>query len=131
MPIPSSPGPDRRQLLSGLLLLLLILAFTRSLATQIPQNKQEPPAKIAVSGNLVLITASVTDARGPFAPGLKADEFRVLEDGRQPELTIFEVGDTPVTVGSVDAHNRSMRSKLPGLAAAENTTLAPMEKEAE
>ena len=92
--------------------------------------KQDPPSKIAVSVNLVLITASVTDARGPFDPGFKANEFWVLEDGRQQELTIFEVGNTLVTVGLVVDRSRSIGSKLPGLAAAENSTSAPMEKEA-
>jgi len=70
------------------------------------------------------------ESRGPFDTGFKADEFCVLENGRQQELTIFEVGKTPVTVGLVVDRSRSIGSKLPGLAAAENSTSAPMEKEA-
>jgi Ca-activated chloride channel family protein len=124
MPTPSSPGPDRRKLrrfLAVLFLLLLTLCFTRSLATECSPEKQEPPSKIAVSVNLVLIPAIVTDARGAFVAGLKAEDFRVLENGRQQELTVFEVGDTPVTVGLVVDHSRSMGSKLPGVAAAVNS----------
>ena len=121
MPTPISPGPDRRTLrwfLAVLFLLLLILVFTRSLAKQVSPVKQQPPPKIAVSVNLVLIPASVTDSRGEFVPGLQAGDFRVLEDGRPQELTVFEVGDTPVTVGLVVDHSRSMGSKLPAVAAA-------------
>jgi Ca-activated chloride channel family protein len=121
MSTPISPGLDRRTLrwfLAVLFLLLLILVFTRSLAKQVSPVKQQPPPKIAVSVNLVLIPASVTDARGEFVPGLKSEEFRVLEDGRQQELTVFEVGDTPVTVGLIVDHSRSMGSKLPAVAAA-------------
>jgi Ca-activated chloride channel homolog len=117
----SSPAPDRRILrwfLAILFLLLLMLAFTRSLARQGSPEKQASPPKIAVSVNLVLIPASVTDTRGEFVPGLKAGDFRVLEDGRPQELTVFEVGDTPVTVGLVVDHSRSMGSKLPAVAAA-------------
>jgi Ca-activated chloride channel family protein len=124
MPTPRSPGPDRRKVrlfLVVLFLLLFILAFTRSLARKGPPDKQEAQSKIAVSVNLVLIPASVTDARGAFVPGLKAGEFRVLEDGRPQELTVFEVGDTPVTVGLVVDHSRSMGSKLPGVVAAVNS----------
>lgn len=124
MPTPDSPGPPRRKLrllLALLFLLLLILTFTRSLAAPVWQEKQQPPATIAVSVNLVLIPASVTDARGAFVSGLKADQFRVLEDGRPQELTVFEVGDTPVTVGLVVDHSRSMGSKLPAVAAAVNS----------
>ena len=124
MPTRSEPRPTRRKLrllLAMLFLLLLILAFTRSLATQVSPEKQQAPPTIAVSVNLVLIPTSVTDARGAFVPGLKAEQFRVLEDGRQQELTVFEVGDTPVTVGLVVDHSRSMGSKLPAVAAAVNS----------
>ncbi|HWO35903.1 MAG TPA: hypothetical protein VNO32_44505, partial [Candidatus Acidoferrum sp.] len=121
MSTPIFSGPDRRTLrwfLAVLFLLFFILALTRSLARQGSPEKQASPPKIAVSVNLVLIPASVTDARGEFVPGLKAEEFRVLEDGRQQALTVFEVGDTPVTVGLVVDHSRSMGSKLPAVAAA-------------
>jgi len=124
MPTPSSSKGNRLKLrlfLAVLFLLLLILAFTRSLATQVSLGKQQTPPKIAVSVNLVLIPASVTDARGAFVPGLKAEEFRVFEDGWPQELTVFEVGDTPVTVGLVVDHSRSMGSKLPAVAAAVNS----------
>jgi VWFA-related protein len=104
-----------------LFLLLLIFAFSRSLATQVSPEKQQGPPKIVVSVNLVLIPVSVTDARGAFVPGLKAEEFRVFEDGQQQELTVFEVGDTPVAVGLVVDHSRSMGSKLPAVAAAVNS----------
>jgi VWFA-related protein len=124
MPTPSASRPTRRKLrllLAILFLLLLILAFTRSLATQVSPEKQQAPPTIAVSVNLVLIPTSVTDARGAFVPGLKAEQFRVLEDGRPQELTVFEVGDMPVTVGLVVDHSRSMGSKLPAVAAAVNS----------
>jgi Ca-activated chloride channel family protein len=120
----SYPAPYRRKLrlfLAVLFLFLLILVFTRSLAIQVLPEKQQAPLKIAVSVNLVLIPAIVTDARGAFVPGLKAEAFRVLEDGRPQELTVFEVGDTPVTVGLVVDHSRSMGSKLPAVAAAVNS----------
>jgi Ca-activated chloride channel homolog len=122
--IPSSRGLHRRKArpsLSVLFPLLFILGFTRSLATDGPPDKQESQAKIAVSVNLVLIPASVTDAKGAFVSGLKANEFRVLEEGQQQELTVFEVGDAPVTVGLVVDHSRSMGSKLPKVAAAVNS----------
>jgi len=124
MPTLSSSGSDRRKLrlfLAVLFLLLLILVFTRSLATQVSPEKQQAPPTMAVSVNLVLIPASVTDARGAFVPGLKAEEFRVFEDGQQQELTVFEVNDAPVTLGLVVDHSRSMGSKLPGVAAAVNS----------
>jgi Ca-activated chloride channel family protein len=72
-------------------------------------------AKIAVTANLVLLPVKVTNARGTFVSGLKLQDFRVYEDGKLQNLTVFEQGDSPVTVGLVVDHSRSMGSKLPGV----------------
>lgn len=75
-------------------------------------------AKIAATANLVLLPVKVTDSRGTFIPGLKLQDFRVYEDGQLQKLTVFEEEDTPVTVGLVVDHSRSMGSKLPNVVAA-------------
>src|SRR4029077_7283326 len=62
--------------------------------------------------NLVLLPVKVTDGRGAFVPGLKKENFHVYEDKQLQELTVFEEGDTPVTVGLVVDHSRSMGPKL-------------------
>ena len=69
--------------------------------------------KIAVSANLVLLPVKVTDARGTFVSRLNVEDFRVFEDGQLQKLTVFEEGDTPVTVGLIVDHSRSMGAKLP------------------
>jgi Ca-activated chloride channel homolog len=104
----------RRFFLAALLLFLGIAAYARSLLTErsVTANGQ---AKIAVTANLVLLPVRVTDASGTFVSGLKLPDFRVYEDGKLQNLTIFEDSDTPVTVGLVVDHSRSMGSKLPGV----------------
>ena len=72
-------------------------------------------ANIAVVANLVLLPVKVTNARGTSVSGLKAQDFRVYEDGKLQNLTVFEQGDAPVTVGLVVDHSRSMSSKLLGV----------------
>jgi len=74
--------------------------------------------KIAVSANLVLLPVKVTDAHGTFVSHLKMEDFRVFEDGQLQKLTVFEDGDTPVTVGLIVDHSRSMGAKLPDVVAA-------------
>ena len=71
-----------------------------------------PQTKIAVSANLVLLPVKVTDAHGAFVPDLKPEDFQVLEDGQLQKLTVFEARDTPVTVGLVVDHSKSMGAKL-------------------
>ncbi len=103
-----------RFFLAPLLLFLGIASSPGSLTTE-HSGSVDGQAKIAVTANLVLLPVKVTNARGTFVSGLKPQDFRVYEDGKLQDLTIFEQGDTPVTVGLVVDHSRSMGSKLPGV----------------
>jgi Ca-activated chloride channel family protein len=109
-----------RHLLNGGHLFLVPLLFFLGLAgTPRSFSTEHHPAnvggqtKITVTSNLVLLPVKVTDESGTFAPGLKLQDFRVFEDGQPQKLTVFEEGDTPVTVGLVVDHSRSMGPKLP------------------
>jgi len=95
-----------------LLLSLVIAAASPFLITQ-RSTSADRQAKLAVTANLVLLPVKVTNGRGTFVSGLKLQDFRVYEDGKLQNLTVFEDGDTPVTVGLVVDHSRSMGSKLP------------------
>jgi len=118
-PIPRKHNPGKGHLfLAPLLLFLSISGFSPSLATERSPTRVEAQAKIAVSVNLVLLPVNVTDARGTFVSGLKLEDFRVFEDGQLVNLTVFEERDTPVTVGLVVDHSRSMGAKIPDVVAA-------------
>jgi VWFA-related protein len=58
----------------------------------------------------------VTDTNGEVVSGLSQQNFSVYDDRRLQKITLFEQGDTPVTVGLVVDHSRSMGSKLPEVA---------------
>ncbi len=119
-----TPSNRSKKLSKGHLSLALFLSFASvlwfspSLATDRLPPGGEAQAKIAVSANLVLLPVKVTDGRGAFVPGLGRQDFRVYEDKQLQELTVFEEGDTPVTVGLVVDHSRSMGPKLVGVVAA-------------
>jgi Ca-activated chloride channel homolog len=67
---------------------------------------------ISVETQLVVLPVRVTDANGDFVSRLTQEQFRVFEDGRQPPITLFRQEDTPVTVGLMVDHSRSMGPKL-------------------
>jgi len=119
-----TPSPRKHNLgkghlfLAPLLLFLSILGFSPSLATERSPTGVDAQATIAVSVNLVLLPVKVTDAHGTFVSGLKLEDFRVFEDGQLQKLTVFEERDTPVTVGLIVDHSRSMRAKIPDVVAA-------------
>jgi hypothetical protein len=50
---------------------------------------------------LINVTATVTDARGRFVPGLKKEDFLLYEDGRQQPITHFSAERVPVSLGIV------------------------------
>ena len=91
-----------------------------------PQTLQSPPnlpgapsqSTISVKTELVVLPVSVTDANGSFVSGLSPQDFRVYEDGRLQKVLLFQQGDTPVTVGLIVDHSRSMGPKLAEVAAA-------------
>lgn len=67
---------------------------------------------------LVVLPVSVTDAKGDVVLGLGQQDFRVYDDGRLQKVTMFQQRDTPVTVGLIVDHSRSMGAELPEVAAA-------------
>jgi Ca-activated chloride channel homolog len=68
---------------------------------------------IRTTSRLVLLDVSVKDPEGGFVSGLTKDNFKVLENGKQQEITQFANADIPVTVGLVVDESGSMRPKKP------------------
>ena len=116
---PRKHSPGKGHLfLAPFLLFLSILGFSPSLVLERSPAGMDAQTKIAASANLVLLPVKVTDAHGTFVSHLKMEDFRVFEDGQLQKLTVFEEGDTPVTVGLIVDHSRSMGAKLPDVVAA-------------
>jgi VWFA-related protein len=109
--------------LNKLLLFILFLVLVTSMfgsgsaLTSPPTGAQ---AKITVTSSLVLLPAKVTDSSGIFVSGLNAQNFRVFEDGRPQDITLFKQEDAPVTVGLIVDHSRSMGPKLSAVVLAIN-----------
>lgn len=95
-----------------------IFAYTQSPARRTPLSGASSQSTISVRTELVVLPVSVTDADGNFVPGLGLQNFRVYEDKRLQTVTSFQQQDTPVTVGLIVDHSRSMSPELPEVAAA-------------
>jgi Ca-activated chloride channel homolog len=109
----------------GVFLLSPLLLFFRGISAypqSPPRNSSSPntpgQAALYAKTDVVVLPVSVTDADGNFISGLSRQSFRVYENGRLQSVTSFREGDTPVTVGLVVDHSRSMGPKLEGVAAA-------------
>lgn len=73
----------------------------------------EQPFKLTATAELVLLDVSVRDADGGHVSNLKANNFRVYENGNPQTITQFGSEDVPVTVGLVIDTSGSMRMKQP------------------
>jgi VWFA-related protein len=53
---------------------------------------------VKVETNLVTIPVSVFDRNGLYIPGLKQDDFKIYEDGKEQQVAYFGTQDAPFTV---------------------------------
>lgn len=86
---------------------------------QLPPPPVDPNEfKLSSDVELVLLDVSVKDGNGGFASGLKKEQFKVYEDGKEQEIRVFAAADIPVTVGLVVDNSASMRPKRPDVVTA-------------
>ena len=55
-------------------------------------------SQIKVDTMLVTVPVSVLDRQGRFIPGLKSEDFTLLENGEQQSIAYFETAEKPFTV---------------------------------
>ncbi len=77
-----------------------------------PAGEAGPKANIRVDSNLVLIPVTVTDPLNRIVTGLGKENFRVVEDKTEQEITQFSSEDLPISVGVVFDCSGSMGGKL-------------------
>src|SRR5438105_7013504 len=65
-----------------------------------PKPTPEPEYEVVrVSSNLIVVPVSVTDPNGQPALGLKANDFRIQEDGRAQQITqLGDPGQVPLDI---------------------------------
>ncbi len=83
----------------ALLISIGALALIRSLsgqqASQAPVSDQ-PPVVFKLEVNYVEVDALVVDDQGNFVRDLKKDDFKILEDGKPQEVSLYSLVDIPV-----------------------------------
>src|ERR1700680_95192 len=69
--------------------LRLLLAFTLALPQQAQQKKEETVTFTSTS-TLVIVNCFVRDKSGNPVEGLKKEDFKLLEDGKPQNISVFE-----------------------------------------
>ena len=65
---------------------------------QQPGQENGPRAEISVESTLVNIDAVVTDNDGNVVTGLKRENFRILDENKPQQISVFAPTDAPITV---------------------------------
>lgn len=73
------------------------------------QNDDEP---IKVESSVVVLNATITDAKGKFVGGLKQNQFQVFEDGKEQKIDFFEAEKTPFAAVILLDSSGSMEARV-------------------
>jgi len=125
-------GWGRRRALRFSIVLMLLSASCPAASQAGPRQGagQQPRApRYPVDVRAVALDVVVTDREGRFVPGLKADDFRVLELGVPQEVSFFTASRTPVTVVVLLDSSASVRSKMESVQKAANRFIAKLARE--
>lgn len=87
------------------------VSITPRVSTQL-EAKSSRSGVIRADANRVLISTTVTDPYGRPVEGLRKQDFRLLEDGVEQDLSDFFIEDGPISIGVVLDVSASIRNKL-------------------
>jgi VWFA-related protein len=83
--------------------------------TDLDETKEEEVGEgdvVRIETNLVTVPVSVLDRQGRYVPGLRKEDFRVLENGVEQRIAYFEPTEKPFTVALVLDTSSSTRFRL-------------------
>lgn len=100
--------------------LMLRQEFAYSQDNSPGSNKQNQEDILRVDANLVSVPTIVLDRDGKYITNLKKEDFQILEDGIEQELTFFEPTEKPFTVLLLLDRSGSMTNYLAELVRAAN-----------
>lgn len=105
----STPHPAYREpkALTILGVFLAALFFTAAVPAQ-DEGSQMSEFFEAIDVNIVNVEVFVTDKKGNPIPGLTRDDFTLLEDGEEQEITNFYAGEEVREAATVDAQGHAL-----------------------
>jgi len=75
--------------------LIIVSAFAFVLSTFFTSATAQDNDEILIDSSVVIVNASITDAGGRNAAGLRKDQFKVFEDGVEQRIEYFSAEETP------------------------------------
>jgi VWFA-related protein len=95
-----------------ILCLFITLLFSVLLSTPSSAWETQDEDVLRVNTDLVVLNATVVDAKGKYAHGLVRSDFKVLEDGREQAISDFGVEETPFAAAILLDTSGSMEEQI-------------------
>ena len=97
--------------LGGVLLFTAAATVSAQDRPQEQQGSDQETFRFRSGVELINVTATVSDGRGRFVPGLRQEDFRIYEDGELRPITHFTAERVPVSLGIVLDTSGSMEGE--------------------
>src|SRR5918997_6587085 len=91
---------------AALLTIFLLFASARA------QESQDDDDVLRVNTDLVVVNVTVTDASGKYARGLRRADFKLIEDGREQQISSFGAEETPFAAAVLLDFSGSMEKRV-------------------
>ena len=76
------------------------------------QTQKDDDEVVRVESDLVVLNVTVTDKEGRYVHKIARPEFKVFEDGREQQVTLFSVEETPFAAAILLDTSGSMETRL-------------------
>lgn len=95
-----------------LLCAAILTALLVSAAATNAQQKSDDDEVVRVNSDLVLLNVTVTDRDGRYVHKLSRPDFKVLEDGREQQISLFSIEETPFAAAILLDTSGSMETRV-------------------
>ncbi|MDT7780881.1 MAG: Ca-activated chloride channel [Acidobacteriota bacterium] len=102
----------RRGFKSKSFLTLSLLACLLTCATNVLAQRNDEDEVVRVNSDLVVLNVTVTDKQGLYIHKLSRLDFKIFEDGREQQIGLFSVEETPFAAAILLDTSGSMETRL-------------------
>ena len=89
---------------------IVTIAISSLLCLPAAYPQSDAPARIKTQTTLVVVPVSVKDGNGTLVPDLKRDEFRIFEDGKEQQISLFSAEAFPLSAVILINDNMPLKS---------------------
>lgn len=92
--------------------LAALLAIFLTLSSAYSQQSQDDDDVVRVNTDLVVVNITVSDSEGKYARGLRRADFKLMEDGREQQISSFGAEETPFAAAVLLDFSGSMEKRV-------------------